>query len=130
MYNTKYQCRYNNDDVFLETDMVTNDEKEYVRNILYKEDLINIFEIDCSDDFNIFNHIISTLYSKIRNCQPLVECMIKVSKELLIEDHEFGLCILYSYDYMYLTHICISEYLDTGKISEENKELLYKCINN
>ena len=46
MYNTKYECRYNSDDVFLESDEISNDEKNYVRDILYKEDLMNIFEID------------------------------------------------------------------------------------
>jgi hypothetical protein len=35
-------------------------------------------------------------------------------------DAEFGIMIMFSYDYLYLTHICISEFLDTGKISENN----------
>ena len=38
MYNIKYECRYHKDDVFLETDNVTHDEKNYIRDVLYRED--------------------------------------------------------------------------------------------
>ena len=51
MYNTKFECRYHKDDVFLETDNVTEEEKEFIRNILYREDVLNIFLIDFNDDF-------------------------------------------------------------------------------
>jgi hypothetical protein len=35
-------------------------------------------------------------------------------------DEEFGLMLLFSYDYMYLTHNCISELFENGKISENS----------
>jgi hypothetical protein len=48
---------------------------------------------------------------------------------LIIQDYqEFGLMLLFSYDYMYLTHICISELLDTGIISEKNMSNLRSII--
>ena len=43
MYNTKYICTYNSDDIFLETDLLTDEEKEFIRDELYREDLLNIF---------------------------------------------------------------------------------------
>ena len=43
-------------------------------------------------------------------------------------DCEFGLMIMFSYDYMYLTHICISEFLETGAISEKNISNLRSII--
>ena len=57
MYDTKFECRYYKDDVFLETDKVTDDEKNFIRNILYREDIINIFLIDFNDDFDILNNL-------------------------------------------------------------------------
>ena len=50
--------------------------------------------------------------------------MEKASTIIFSNDIKNGLCILYSYDYMYLTHKCVSQYLDTGNISEENINLL------
>lgn len=130
MYDTKFECRYYKDDVFLETDDVNDEEKGFIRDILYKEDLLNIFSIDISENTNVFDNvfesIISELYNKIKHCSQLKNCMKKMASILMSEDEEFGLIILYSYDYMHITHKCISEYLDTGLISKENIELLDK----
>lgn len=124
MYDTKFECRYHKDDVFLETDYVNENEKSIVRDILYKEDLLNIFLIDFNDDFDAFSNVISKLYSRIQYCLPLKECMKKISAKIMSEDLHVGLCILYSYDYMYITHKCVSEYLEGGSLSEENMKLL------
>jgi hypothetical protein len=129
MYNTKFQCRYHKDDVFLETDNVNEDEKCFIRNVLYKEDLLNIFSIyQFEDDFNVFSDGISKLYSKIKYCLPLEEYMKKMAAKIISEDPEVGLCILYSYDYMYITHQCVSEYLERGSISPENIKLLEEIV--
>lgn len=125
MYDTKFECRYHKDDVFLESDHVNQYEKSFIRDILYKEDLLNIFLIDYFDnDFDAFSNVITELYSKIKACLPLTECMKKMAAKVISEDLQTGLCILYSYDYMYITHKCVSEYLETGIISEENMKLL------
>ena len=34
MYNINYKCRYHKNDIFLETDEITNDEKEYIKDIM------------------------------------------------------------------------------------------------
>jgi hypothetical protein len=43
-------------------------------------------------------------------------------------DEELGLMILFAYDYMYLSHACISEYLETGQILEKNIQNLRAVI--
>lgn len=124
MYDTKFECRYHREDVFLETDEVTDDEKNFIRNLLYKEDILNIFIIDFNDDFEVFTNVINELYEKIKNFLPFKECMKKMATSIMSEDEQSGLVIMYSYDYMYITHKCVSEYLDTGLLSEENMKLL------
>ena len=129
MYDTKFECRYHREDVFLETDEVTDDEKNFIRNLLYKEDILNIFIIDFNDDFEVFTNVINELYEKIKNFLPFKECMKKMATSIMSEDEQSGLVIMYSYDYMYITHKCVSEYLDTTSLSEENMKLLEKiCI--
>lgn len=130
MYNTKYECRYHRDDIFLETDDVTDYEKEYIRDILYKEDLINIFNIDNNDNFEELNYILSEINVKVKDYEPLNQIMKKTASILLSENTELGLYILFSYDYMYISHKCISEYLENGFISHDNIELLEKSVNN
>ena len=126
MYNTKFECRYHKDDIFLETDNVTDEEKNFIRNILYKEDLLNIFLIDFNDDFEVFTSVMNELYKKIKNFLPFKECMKKMATIIMSEDEQTGLLLMYSYDYMYITHNCISEYLETGTLSQQNIELLDK----
>lgn len=123
MYDTKYNCRYHKDDVFLETDVISEDEKEFVRNVLYREDLLNIF---CINDDEIFNNfaVMSELYNRIYNCDELRECMRLAASKMISEDENIGLCILFSYDYLHLTHICISSFLENGRIHIEDYKLL------
>ena len=46
MYNTKVVCTYNTPDVFLETDKVTEDEKAFIRDTIYRQELLDILDID------------------------------------------------------------------------------------
>lgn len=130
MYNTVYKCRYHKDDIFLESDNVTEDEKDYIRNILYREDLFNIFDINSTDEFECFDAIISELYKKLLNCNELRECMREAAASIISENEEFGLCLLFSYDFLYLTHNCICEYLELSKISDDKIKILKYNINN
>ena len=47
----------------------------------------------------------------------------------MTSDEELGMMLLLSYDYMYLTHICISEFIETGDIDDENIRNLDKALN-
>ena len=116
MYDTKYECQYHKDSVFIESDVVTENEKQIITDILYKEDLLNIFGIN-DDDFDIFDSVMLELYEKISKCEEFKTCMKLAASKLMSENENMGLCILYSYDYMYLTHKCISEYLENNEIN-------------
>lgn len=124
MYDTKYECRYYKDDIFLPSDQINDDEKDKVMDILYKEDLLAIFSIYEEHKFVHFDNYISELYEFIKENDDLKECMEYGAAKFFSESEEIGLCVLYAYDYMYLTHKCVSEYLETGFISEYNIKLL------
>lgn len=128
MYNTKYICRYNSPDVFLETDIVTEKEKEFIRNVLYKEDLLNIFDIDdCCEE--IMNDIILDIYEKIKDHEGLKECINHVASNFSITlEQEVGFILLFSFDYLYLTHNCICEFMENGKITDSCLSNLKKCV--
>jgi hypothetical protein len=129
MYNTKILCTYHTPEVFLETDKVNETEKEFIRNVIYRQELLDIFG---KEDFleDEMTSEISELYKKLENCQNLRECIRKISKIFTYteDNEEAGLLILFSYDYLYLTHLCISEFLEKGKISQENINNLRNAI--
>ena len=127
IYNTKYVCSYNDSDVFLESEIeiLNDDEKQFVRDALYRRDLCNIFKIeDEYFDEKIITNIINALYVSINGEKFLESCIIKVSNNFFSNDLELGFLILFSFDYLYLVHPCICEFIETGKIIETNNSLL------
>jgi hypothetical protein len=130
MYNTKSECRYHKHKVFLDTDEVTDNEKDYIRNILYSEDLSNILNIDDTYGFDNFDAIISDIYKQLMHSNELRECMRQAAATIISENEEVGLCLLFSYDFLFITHTCICEYLETSEIGNGKIQLLKNKINN
>ena len=137
MYNTKVECTYNTPEVFLETDNITEDEKTFIRNIIYRQELLNVLDIDYEnndeDNEAKISEAIKELYNRVKNCEKIRKCMVKVVQKhmnvgkYMTSDEELGMMLLLSYDYMYLTHICISEFIETGDIDDKNIKKLEKC---
>jgi hypothetical protein len=119
MYNTKHVCKYNSPDVFLESDEVTENEKQFIRDVLYRNDLLSIFEIDEYDATTINNQI-TELYNTLTNDYAFRQLMSKLSAEYSINDETLGLITLFSFDFLEFTHKCISELIETGKISKKS----------
>jgi translation elongation factor EF-Ts len=138
MYNTKVECTYNTPEVFLETDNITDDEKSFIRNIIYRQELLNVLDIDYEnndeDNEEKISEAIKDLYNRVKDSNCLRKCMVKVVQKhmnvgkYMTSDEELGMMLLFSYDYMYLTHICISEFIETGNIDDENIRKLVNIL--
>jgi hypothetical protein len=126
MYNLNYTCIYNKTDIFLkeEEDKLSEDDKDDIRDELYRNDLLHI--LDANDIDN--EKELHDLYERIKGCDFLTECMTELAGRWISEDKEFGLVILYSFDYMYATHLCVRDYLETGTIGDDNMKLLKGLI--
>jgi hypothetical protein len=127
MYNTKVICTYNTSEVFLADDNISEEEKDFVRDVIYRQEILNILGME-DYDVSEMEKSIHELYEKVKENDFIRECMLKLTSQFMRADAEFGLMIMFSFDYMYLTHICISEFLDTGKISDKNMSNLRSII--
>lgn len=117
MYNTQITCTYFSDDIFLETDRISEHEKGFIREVIYRQELLDILGIENYNEKEM-NKAIYNLYERIKECKEIRECIKEISKQFMIENDEvFGLILLYSYDYLFISHKCISEYLDNGIFS-------------
>ena len=134
MYNTKHECLYLSEDVFKnivniteKTMDITEDEKVYIQNTMYKQDILEIFDVEEFDDEKI-NIAIHEVYEKVKMNDDLRNIMKLLSAKLLSSDEEIGFTLMFSFDYLYLSHSCISEYLETGIISKEKiTQFLHLC---
>jgi hypothetical protein len=127
MYNTTIVCTYNTPEIFIETDNIVEEDKTFIRNVIYRQELLNIFGMEDYND-DTMKTAFNELYEKVKDCEELKECMLKIDAVFMYGDKEMCFITLFSYDYMYLTHICISEFLESGKITEINKNNLIDII--
>jgi len=119
MYNTEFVCTYNTNDIFLETDELREQDKGFIRDAIYRQELLNILGIEDYNGIELDNAIVD-LYDKIKGCKELQKYIKKLANDFSSSDNILGLMLLFSYDYMHLTHICVSEFLETGEVSKTN----------
>ena len=119
VYNTKYICTYNLSDIFEDSDNIYENEKYFVREAIYRQDLLNILNMDEYNEEQM-NHAVHELYEKVKDSNDIMDCANKLAGHFLSQDPELGLMILFAFDYLHFTHVCISEYLETGQITEKN----------
>ena len=125
MYNTNIICSYNTDSIFLTTDLISDDDKFFVRNVVYRQEMLDIFGLEEND--NLYGEF-HKLYELLKCNNELKKCMNEFAKSIMSTDEESGLIIMYSYDYMSESHKCISEFLETGVVTEINMANLMNKI--
>jgi len=127
MYNTNIVCTYNSSSIFLETDKISEKDKDFIKNVIYRQELLDILGIQEYNEEEI-DKCMNYIYDIIKECKELKECMQTLSKNLMSSDDKIGLMILFSFDYLYLTHNCICDFLSSAKITDENLNKLKYAI--
>ncbi len=118
MYDTTIVCTYNTEDVFLESDIISDEDKFFIRNAIYRQELLNIFGLSEYNEYDL-NKAITELYDRVKEWDDINKYINTLATRFLkTNDNIFGLIVMFSYEYMYLSHICISEFLETGKITK------------
>lgn len=128
-YNTNYICKYNNN-VFSQDEEVklSENEKYFVNDSLYRNDILNIFNLEEFDEL-LINKCIDKIYEKIKNYHDLKPVLKKLAGFFFSEDCELGILLMFSYDYLEHAHPCMCEFLETGKISDDKINKLKDVIN-
>jgi hypothetical protein len=122
IYNTNYICQYQKEDLFLDNENLTDENKEMIRDDLYRNDFLNVFNLDEYDEEKL-TFILDSLYESIVNCDTLKDYICKFSKGYdtsNFDQGKFGIIFLFSFEHLYLFHPCICDYLNYGYITEIN----------
>ena len=127
MYDTTIVCTYNTEDVFLESDIISDEDKFFIRDAIYRQELLNIFGLSEYNEYDL-NEAITELYDRIKGCDDITKCLNKAIDKFCLLDDIFGLVVMFSYEYMYLSHICIGEFLETGKVSKHHIQKLEEIL--
>jgi hypothetical protein len=95
--------------------------------MIYRSELNGVFGLE-EFDLDIINNKLIDLSAQMYQDKEFSKIMEKCAEKMLSNDHTFGLMMLFSYDYFYLTHPCICEYLNGGTIKQKTiNHLLLAC---
>lgn len=127
-YNVEYETNYNLffDDSAFEGDETAED-KENIRTLLYQKDLLRVLNENVFDD-DIINKKVRDLFLILNKNDDLLFCMKEISKKCIYSNEEIGLMMFFSFDYLYLSHPCISEYIKNGSVLDANLNILKESI--
>ena len=68
------------------------------------------------------------LYNHVKPNTQFIECVEKAKDHHSCEDLEIAFMVLFSYDYFFLTHRCLCDFLNTGKINDSHITALKNAI--
>ena len=115
MYNTLLKCTYNN-----ASDVDQEDQ--------YRMEFLNAFNLEEFED-NQVNQEVSELFERVKKSPELTKCMTKSAAGFGNPEYlHVGLMGLFAFDYFYLAHSCICDYLETGTIVEEKINALLSAL--
>jgi hypothetical protein len=92
-------------------------------------DIFQIDDLDFEKHENEIQEEVVNIFEKIKSHQGFMKCIKKAKTLFPVTDEVVGLMILMSYDFLYLTHPCVSEFLDEGNISDEKINALINKLN-
>ena len=142
MYNSQFVCTYSFYDATLRNCYHTNErydledveDLEDLADLIYKTDLLRamqftVDEVERAGDNVCFNSDkLLELYDIVKVDVEFMECIKKSGEKHSCEDSESGFITLFSYDYFFLTHKCICDILNDGKVVEDNINRLKKAL--
>ena len=125
MYDTNVYCIYHKEDIFLDSDNLSLEQKDKIREDLYRNDLLNIFQLEEYND-ELLGTALDDLYDKISSSDILTQYIVKLMDIYygFSQDPKFGIIFLFTYENMYLFHPCIIDYLLHKEIRDENLSVL------
>ena len=107
-YDKNYVCCYNNEDVFTEEEnnILTENDKTFVRDVLYRQDLLNIFCLENFEDEIILSSV-SRIFELVKN-EPTIRTLINSINEKE-EDSLLMFMTLFSFENLHKNHpiICV-----------------------
>lgn len=110
-YNVDFVCSYLGSD--------SND--------AYRDDLLDILGAERYDD-DLINSRIGQIAKDISGSEQLKPILLESAGRLLSEDPEVGLMLLFSYDTLGHTHVCLSDFYRKGEIEPEHLQDLKSCL--
>ena len=140
MYKSNFTCTYSFYDPVLrdcyhkEDKFNLADVEEFtdMSELVYQAELLQVLNISAtplySGNVEFNTEQILELYNHVKPNTQFIECVEKAKYHHSCEDLEIAFMVLFSYDYFFLTHRCVCDFLNTGKINDSHITALKNAI--
>jgi hypothetical protein len=110
-------------------DLKDVNEFEDLSEFIYQNEFMNTFNLGSSNEHTPID-ILTTLFGEIKllNCHKMNDILKLLKEQYLCLNEDDAFVYLFSYDYFFLTHKCICDFLNEGEISKENLDNLERSI--
>ena len=123
-FNLTYDCSYQNIRN-LHSDNISEPDITLLENSVYRNDLLNIFNLTTYNGKHI-----SDLVDSIFHFTKSNSSFIEYFKHIDNDDHHTALYHLFSFDYLYLSHKCISDLLEKKIVDSNNHINMLQLLQN
>jgi hypothetical protein len=117
-------CSYYTPEVILETDNITKQDEEFVRNCVYRQELLNLFDLDDYHEHQLQEKI-DLLYEELHTQLDFEKILSKFTSSGMF-CKETAFMVLFSFDFLHATQLCLFDYLENRKVKNENVDSLLK----
>ena len=121
-YNINYKTTYQ--------DHIKSDPDK--ADIYYRNDLINIFNVDEDSDIDVIQHNVVKIYKDvfpvINKNDKFKNILLYSASKMMSNDLEMGFMLLFSFDTLWTIHNGIFEMINTGEISNSTLENIKENI--
>ena len=132
MYNSNYKCWYDNEDIMFSRDelqKLSQEDKHDIKDVIYKEDFLNIFGLNIFDEKAI-NEEMELLYERVNGIESLHPLLDTLANRMLSDDRFDGFYVLFSYDYLYLFHQFLCDIINSNNINTGIIKQLTEMVKN
>ena len=94
--------------------------------IIYQNEFLRAVDSNKYTPINVLNNLFKEI--KELNCEKMNDILCFLKEQYLCLNEDDAFVYLFSYDYFFLTHKCICDFLNEGEISKENLDNLERSI--
>jgi hypothetical protein len=94
--------------------------------IIYQNEFLRAVDSNKYTPINVLNNLFKEI--KELNCEKMNDILCFLKEQYLCLNEDDAFVYLFSYDYFFLTHKCICDFLNEGKMSDVNLDNLKKSI--
>ena len=124
-YDPELREKYHAEEVFNMDDVA---EFEDMSELIYRAELLKVLDVTKCDEIDCSLKQLQTMFQDIKTNDHFLQCIEKMKETHGCADVEEAFILLFSYDYFFLTHKCLCDFVERQDVNQEYTTILFYAI--